>query len=56
MYWAMKWLPHFHRQKMEQLFEKGSTPWNEAIIFKRLESGEIKKHSFTHTAQVSEQT
>ena len=56
MDWAMKWLPRFYREKMEQWFAKGGMPWHEAVVFKRVESGEVKKHTFTHVAQESEQT
>jgi len=56
MDWAMEWLPHFYREKMEQWFAKGGVPWHEAVVFKRVESGEVKKYTFTHVAQESEQT
>ena len=31
-------------------------PWYDAIVFKRVESGKVKKHTFTYVAQESEQT
>ena len=38
----MEWLPHFCREKVEQCFAKGGGPWHEAVVFKRVESGEVK--------------
>ena len=51
IYCAIKLLPTFYREKIEQWFEKGGVPWYEVVVFKILESEAIKKHYFTHVAQ-----
>ena len=53
--WDIKWLHHFLQKKMEHWFTKGSMPCHGVVVFNRLELGEIKKYSFAHTAQESEQ-
>ena len=50
----MKWLPHFCREKMEQWCARGDMPWYESTLFKRAESGEVRKFNVAHFADESE--